>query len=60
MVYHLPEKVEALPLVPVIRPSGQVIPFRPLTGRDALRARRRAERRRNLRRIGWDTGGRAA
>jgi hypothetical protein len=60
MVYQLPIKVEEIRPVPAARQDCQVIPFRPLTGRDATLARRRARRRRNLRRIGWETGGRAA
>jgi hypothetical protein len=60
MVYQLPKKVEELRPVAAARPDCQVIPLRQLSGRDAVLARRRAERRRNLRRIGWDTEGRAA
>jgi hypothetical protein len=58
MVYQLPKKVEELR--PVQRPSCQVIALRPLTGQAAVLARRRADRRRNLRRLGLETGGRAA
>lgn len=60
MVYQLPTKVEELRPVPVTRHECQVIPLRTLTGQAAVRARRRARRRRNLRRIGWDTGRTAA
>jgi hypothetical protein len=58
MVYQLPKKVEELRPVP--RPSCQVIALHPLTGQAAVLARRRADRRRNLRRLGLETGGRAA
>jgi hypothetical protein len=58
MVYQLPKKVEELSPAP--RPACQVIPLRPLTGQAALLARRRARRRRNLRRLGWESGGKAA
>ena len=58
MVYQLPTKVQALAPVPV--PQCQVIPLRPLTGHAADNARRRARRRRNLRRLGWEFGGKAA
>ncbi len=57
MVYQLPKKVEEM--TPV-RHECQVIPLRPLTGQAAVLARRRARRRRNLRRLGWDIGGKAA
>jgi len=57
MVYQLPKKVEELSPA---RPACQVIQLRPLTGQAALDARRRARRRRNLRRLGWETGGKAA
>lgn len=60
MVYQLPTKVEELRPVPAARAECQVIALRPLTGKAAVSARRRAERRRNLRRIGWETGGKAA
>jgi hypothetical protein len=60
MVYQLPKKVEELRAEPATRPSCQVIPLRPLTGQAAVLARRRAARRRNLRRLGWENGGRAA
>jgi hypothetical protein len=60
MVYQLPTKVEELRPVPAARPACQVIELRPLTGQAAVDARRRARRRRNLRRIGWEYGGRAA
>jgi hypothetical protein len=58
MVYQLPKKVEELTAAP--RPECQVIPLRPLTGQAAVAARRRARRRRNLRRLGWEIGGKAA
>ena len=58
MVYQLPKKVEELRPAP--RPSCEVIALRPLTGKAAVLARRRADRRRNLRRLGLETGGRAA
>jgi len=57
MVYQLPKKVEEM--APV-RHECQVIPLRPLTGQAAVVARRRARRRRNLRRLGWEIGGKAA
>jgi hypothetical protein len=60
MVYQLPKKVEELRPAPAPRPSCQVIALRPLTGRAAVLARRRADRRRNLRRLGWESGGKAA
>jgi hypothetical protein len=60
MVYQLPKKVEELRPEPSPRPVCQVIPLRPLTGQAAVLARRRARRRRNLRRLGWDMGGNAA
>jgi hypothetical protein len=60
MVYQLPKKVEELRPVPAERPSCQVITLRPLTGQAAVLARRRADRRRNLRRLGWESGGKAA
>jgi hypothetical protein len=58
VVYQLPKKVEELRPAP--RPECQVIPLRPLTGQAAVLARRRARRRRNLRRLGWEIGGKAA
>jgi hypothetical protein len=60
MVYQLNAKLEELRLAAVPRHSCQVIPLRPLTGQAAVLARRRADRRRNLRRLGWETGGKAA
>jgi hypothetical protein len=57
MVYQLPKKVEEMAPVPH---ECQVIPLRPLTGQAAVFARRRARRRRNLRRLGWEFGGKAA
>ena len=60
MVYQLPTKVEELRPFAVPQPLCRVIPLRPLTGQAAVAARRRADRRRNLRRIGWDTGRTAA
>jgi hypothetical protein len=57
MVYQLPTKVQELEPIPV---RCQVIPLRPLTGPAAVAARRRARRRRNLRRLGWEFGGKAA
>jgi hypothetical protein len=60
MVYQLPKKVEELSPAPAQRPSCQVIALRPLTGQAAVLARRRARRRRNLRRLGWESGGKAA
>ena len=57
MVYQLPKKVEELTTP---RHECQVIEFRPLTGQAAATARRRARRRRNLRRLGWEMGGKAA
>jgi hypothetical protein len=56
MVYQLPTKVQELEPAP----RCQVIPLRPLTGHAAVNARRRARRRRNLRRLGWEFGGKAA
>ena len=58
MVYQLPKKVEEVRSD--ARHECQVIAFRPLTGQAAESARRRARRRRNLRRIGWEMGGKAA
>ena len=58
MVYQLPKKVEELSPAP--RHECQVIALRPLTGQAAVLARRRARRRRNLRRLGWESGGKAA
>jgi len=60
MVYQLPTKVQELSPVPAPAPECQVIPLRPLTGHAAVIARRRARRRRNLRRLGWEIGGKAA
>jgi hypothetical protein len=58
MVYQLPKKVEEV--TAEARHECQVIAFRPLTGQAAVTARRRARRRRNLRRLGWEMGGKAA
>jgi hypothetical protein len=58
MVYQLPKKVEEVNVE--ARRECQVLAFRPLTGQAAVTVQRRARRRRNLRRIGWETGGKAA
>jgi hypothetical protein len=60
MVYQLPTKVEELRPADAPRPRCPVIALRPLSGQAAVLARRRAARRRNLRRLGWETGGKAA
>jgi hypothetical protein len=60
MVYQLPKKVEELRQAPAPRTSCQVIALHPLSGQAAVLARRRATRRRNLRRLGWESEGKAA